>query len=125
MSRRRTNGGEDHEDESLRSSLGNHKKINGSWKDVSEHFPSSQWKGGGIDGWVSPGTGTSDRIVLAHSVRHASRLLLVGSRHGRCARAMAGGLEIRVLEGANARSVVGSGCESFAGVRYTGFVNGD
>jgi hypothetical protein len=30
-----------------------------------------------------------------------------------------------VLEGANVWSVPGSACESFAGVRCTGFVNGD
>ena len=101
------------------------KKINSSWKDVSGHFSSNKWKGGRIDGWVSPRTGTSDRIVLTHCTGHTSRLRLVGARHGRCARVMAGGLEMLVLEGANARSVAGSGCESFAGVRCTGFVNGD
>ena len=51
--------------------------------------------------------------------------ILVGTRHGRCACAMTGGLEMRVLEDANVRSVTGSGCESFAGVHCTGFVNGD
>ena len=50
---------------------------------------------------------------------------LGGIRHGRCARAMVGGFEMRVLEGASARSDAGSGCESFAGVRCTGFVDGD
>ena len=49
---------------------------------------------------------------------------LGGVHHGRCARAMARGLEMRVLEGVNARSVAGSGWESFAGVRCTGFVDG-
>ena len=44
--------------------------------------------------------------------------ILLGTRQGRCVRAMSGGLEIRVLEGANVRSVAGSGCESFAGVHY-------
>jgi len=38
---------------------------------------------------------------------------------------MTGGLEMRVLEVANARSVAGCGCESFSGVHCTGFVNGD
>ena len=38
---------------------------------------------------------------------------------------MTGVFEMLVLEGANARSVTGSGCESFAGVRCTGFVDGD
>ena len=33
------------------------------WEDVSGHFSSRQWKGGGIDRWVSPRTGSSDRIV--------------------------------------------------------------
>ena len=50
---------------------------------------------------------------------------LGGVCHGLCARAMSGGLEIRVLEGANARSDTGSGCVSFAGVHCTGFVDGD
>ena len=61
------------------------------------------------------GTGFSD------DVSH----ILLGVCHGRCVRAMTRGLEIRVLEGVNARSITGSGCESFAGVRYTGFVDGD
>ena len=43
--------------------------------------------------------------------------ILLGARHGRCAGAMARGLEMCVLEGANVGSIVGSGCESFAGVR--------
>ena len=30
-----------------------------------------------------------------------------------------------VLEGANACSITGSGCESFSGVRCTGFMDGD
>ena len=47
-----------------------------------------------------------------------------GVRHGRCVRTMTGGLEMRVLEGASARSDAGSGCESLTGVRYTGFVGG-
>jgi hypothetical protein len=38
---------------------------------------------------------------------------------------MTGGLEIRVLEDANTRSVAGSGFESCAGVRFTEFVDGD
>ena len=48
-----------------------------------------------------------------------------GVSHGRCARVMTGGLEMLVLEGANARSDAGSECESFTGVRCTGFVDGD
>ena len=40
-------------------------------------------------------------------------------------REMVRGLEIRVLEGANTRFLAGSGCESFGGVRFTGFVDGD
>ena len=51
--------------------------------------------------------------------------ILVGVCHGRCVRVMTGGLEMRVLEVANARSVAGCGCESFSGVHCTGFVNGD
>ena len=38
---------------------------------------------------------------------------------------MGRGLEIRVLESANVWSITGSGCESFAGVCFTGFVDGD
>ena len=38
---------------------------------------------------------------------------------------MEGGFEMSVLEGDNTWSVAGSGCESFTGVRCTGFVNGD
>ena len=38
---------------------------------------------------------------------------------------MVGGLEMRVLEGANEWSVAGSGCETFEGVHCTGFVDGD
>ena len=56
---------------------GKEKKFNGSWEDVSGHFPSNQWKGEGIDGRVNPRTGTSDRIVLVHCAGHASRLRLV------------------------------------------------
>ncbi len=38
------------------------KKINGPWEDVSGHFSSIQWKEGGIDGRVSPQTGS--RVAL-------------------------------------------------------------
>ena len=51
--------------------------------------------------------------------------ILGGESHGRCVHVMARGLEIRVLEDSNARSIIGSGCESFAGVQCTGFVDGD
>ena len=51
--------------------------------------------------------------------------ILLGTRHGRCVRAMTRGFEIRVLEGANVWSIAGSGCESFEGVRCTGFVDVD
>ena len=44
--------------------------------------------------------------------------------HGRCVRAMVGGLEMNVLEGASVRSDSGSGCEFLSGVRCTGFVDG-
>ena len=37
-----------------------------------------------------------------------------GVCHGRCTRAMTGGLERSVLESASTRSDTGSGCESFA-----------
>ena len=52
------------------------KKIYVFWEDVSGYFSSHQWKGGGIDGRVSPRTGSSDRIVLAHCVGHVSRFLV-------------------------------------------------
>ncbi len=51
--------------------------------------------------------------------------ILVGVCHGRCVRAIARGLEMRVLEGSNARSIAGSGCESLSGVLCAGFVDGD
>ena len=47
-----------------------------SWEDVSGHFSSPQWKGGGIDGGVIPpwwATGSSD------DVSH----ILFGTHHGR------------------------------------------
>jgi hypothetical protein len=47
-----------------------------------------------------------------------------GSSHGR-SRAVAGGLEIRVLDDVNARSLEGFGCESLGGVNFTGFADGD
>ncbi len=42
----------------------------------------------------------------------------------RCSRVMARGLEMRVLDGVNARSLVSLGWEFFAWVRCTGFANG-
>ena len=45
--------------------------------------------------------------------------------HGRCVRTMSSGLEIRVLEDVNTGSITVSGCESFAGVHCTGFVDDD
>ena len=45
--------------------------------------------------------------------------------HGRCSRVMTRGLEMLVLEDPNVWSISCSGCESFAGVHYTGFVDGD
>ena len=88
---------------------------------------------------LTPGLGPVYRIVLAHCSGHASRLRLVweclfllvllkmplvvgagfsddichipwGEHHGRCARAMTRGFEMRVLEAANARWMTGSGC---------------
>ncbi len=35
------------------------------------------------------------------------------------------GIEMRVLDGVNSRSLVGSGYESFVVVRYTGLMDGD
>ena len=51
--------------------------------------------------------------------------ILFGVCHGRCARAMARGLEVCVLEDDNTRSITGSRCDSFEGVHWTGFVDGD
>jgi hypothetical protein len=48
----------------LRNVQKNHSMVLG--KNVREHFSSHQWKGGGIDGGVSPRTGASERIALAH-----------------------------------------------------------
>ena len=39
--------------------------------------------------------------------------ILLETSHGRCARTMTRGLEIRVHEEANVWSIIGSGCESF------------
>ncbi len=47
------------------------------------------------------------------------------SRHGRCSREVTGGFEMCVPDGVNTRSLAGFGCESFEGVIYTGFVDGD
>jgi hypothetical protein len=38
---------------------------------------------------------------------------------------MARGLEIRVLDGVNTRSITDFGCESFVEVSCTGFTDGD
>ena len=51
--------------------------------------------------------------------------ILLGTHHGRCTRVMTKGLEMCVLENANTWSIAGSECESFGGVRFTGFVDGD
>ena len=42
----------------------------------------------------------------------------------RCSRVMSRGLEMRVLDDVNARSLASLGWESFAWVRCTGFANG-
>ena len=65
--------------------------------------------------WVHLGSGFSDNV--SH--------ILVGVCHGCCSRVMARGLEMRVLDGVNARSLAGSGFESFAVVRCIGFMDGD
>ena len=61
------------------------------------------------------GAGFSD------NVRH----ILVGAHHGCCSRAVTRGLEMRVLDDVNARSLSGSGYGSCAVVRYIGFMDGD
>ena len=40
--------------------------------------------------------------------------ILVGVHHGCCSRVVTRGLEMRVLDGVNARSFTGSGCGSFS-----------
>ena len=69
---------------------------------------------GGLAPGLGPVTGSPGPLCGA-----CVAVALGGVRHGRCARAMTGGFEMNVLEGANARSDGGSGCESFAGVRST------
>ena len=112
------------------------------WEDVCGHVAR------GLDGWVSPRTGTSEWIVLDRCVdtRHGcawcgnvsscsfcwvwllvggagfsddSSHILVGSSHGRCFRTMTRGIEMCVLDGVNTRSLTGSGCESFHGTTST------
>ena len=51
--------------------------------------------------------------------------ILVGDDPRSLVRVMTRGLDMCVLEGSNSWSLPGSGCESFAGVRCTGFVDGD
>ena len=46
-------------------------------ENVSDHFSSLHWKGGDIDGRVSPRTGTSEWIVLAKLCGHTSWFHLV------------------------------------------------
>jgi hypothetical protein len=50
---------------------------------------------------------------------------LGGTRHGRCVRVMTRGFEMCVLHGVNVCSLPSSRCESFAGVRCTGFADRD
>ena len=50
--------------------------------------------------------------------------ILVGAHHGCCSRVVTRGLEIRVLDGVNVRSLAGSGYGSFAVVRFIGFMDG-
>ena len=50
------------------------KKIHGSWEDVSEHFSSLLWKGGGIDGRVSLFDWSVCLLTLKHLVSLQSRV---------------------------------------------------
>ena len=68
-------------------------------------FP-HQWKGEGIDGLADgrdPRTGSGDResCPIAWTTRRGGAWC--GVCHGRCDRTMTGGLEMRVLEDANAQ----------------------
>ena len=49
----------------------------------------------------------------------------LGTSHGRCSRTVARDLEMRVLDDVNASSFAGFGCESFAGLSFIGFTDGD
>ena len=73
---------------------------------------------GGLAPGLGPVTGSPCPLCGA-----CVAVALGGVCHGRCARTMTGGLEMRVLEGTSVRSDTGSGCESFVGVHYTGFVD--
>jgi hypothetical protein len=58
----------------------NRKKIHASWENFWEHFSSHQWKGGEIDGRVSPRTGSTDQWVDIPGplVGHTTVFRLVG-----------------------------------------------
>ena len=65
---------------------------------------------------VGPRTGASGRMVLAHCAGTRRGFVPSGKVVGTspsCSRAVARGLEKRVLDGVNARPLAGSGCGSF------------
>ncbi len=74
-----------------------------------------------MDGRVGTRTGASERRVLTHCTGKRRVASGVGpGTLGRCSRAMTGGLEMRVLDGANTRSLIPPGHES--SVRSTQFI---
>ena len=78
---------------------------------------------GGLAPGLRPVNGGSWPIARAHvAIAFLQGRLLERAR--RCSRAMARGLEMRVLDGVNARSLAGFGWESGAWVRCTGFADG-
>ena len=80
--------------------------------------PHCVWWGNGAPDCFEMALGGSERI--SDNVGH----ILVGTHHGCCSRAVTRGLDRRVLDGVNARSLAGFGWESFAWVRCTGFTDG-
>ena len=78
-------------------------------------------------GGLAPGLGPVDGKSWPIARAHVAVAFLLGSlleRARRCSRAMARGLDMRVLDGVNALSFVGFGWESFVWVRCTGFADG-
>ncbi len=78
-------------------------------------------------GGLAPGLGPVDGLSWSFARAHVAVTFLLGrvlERARRCSRAMARGLEMRVLDDVNARSLAGFGWESCAWVRCTGFADG-
>ena len=69
-----------------------------------------------------------ERISLLHCAGTRLSCVGLGKRHGRCARTVAGGLERRVLDDTNTRSLIRPGHESSVGsaqlIRRWGLIMG-